>query len=402
VAKEMDVNIIKGSPIASIDREKKYVVDNKNKMHPYDHLIIAPTYQQYNTHDHEKDKILHWKNKQAMVSVIQNVRPQDVLVLLGNNPVVCEAAFALAEKGVKVYILTERKKWLENILDTTAAGLLEEIMLDADIEILQNEKISIVERQGSMQKLIFESGKHLICNAVISFEDEYPDLAIAKAAGLNIHGALEVNAFLQTSDPSIFALGEAAVFNAEDSYLPEAGIRQAQFLAQYFRGNYSQYYTRALPRYKWSIPAGSGTGEPDLKISVMGNAFPLTDEGYEEIVFLDGQKYIYKKCIIQNDRLTGAIFIGDHEEDSQYHALIEEGTELGELRSQLLRPGNAQMTAAGKIICSCNQVGEANIIAAIENGCKTIEALGLHTGAGTTCGSCKPELNEMLKRKAIL
>jgi ferredoxin-nitrate reductase len=113
---------------------------------------------------------------------------------------------------------------------------------------------------------------------------------------------------------------------------------------------------------------------------------------------LDKNRFFFKKCVIRNDRLMGIIFIGDDNEMKEYKVLIEQGTELGDKRNQLLRSGSKKAVMTGRMICSCNQVGEGNIEQAIKNGSDSLEAIMAATNAGTGCGSCKPELKELLKK----
>ncbi len=48
------------------------------------------------------------------------------------------------------------------------------------------------------------------------------------------------------------------------------------------------------------------------------------------------------------------------------------------------------------VICRCHKVTEEVIVKAIKNGCKTVEAVGEATKAGTGCGSCKSKIQELI------
>ena len=50
----------------------------------------------------------------------------------------------------------------------------------------------------------------------------------------------------------------------------------------------------------------------------------------------------------------------------------------------------------GATVCSCMSVGLNTLKAAIADGANSVEALGACTGAGTNCGSCRPELSALL------
>ena len=128
--------------------------------------------------------------------------------------------------------------------------------------------------------------------------------------------------------------------------------------------------------------------------------------GYEEVIFIDKAKRYYKKCLVKNDRLVGAILIGDKSEFLEYRDLISKGIELSEKRLQLLRSGKKAEAVIGKLICSCNNVGEGNLKEKINSGCEDFQRLCTATGAGSGCGSCRPEvrgiLEATLREKEIL
>jgi ferredoxin-nitrate reductase len=125
---------------------------------------------------------------------------------------------------------------------------------------------------------------------------------------------------------------------------------------------------------------------------------PHQATGYEEVIFIDRAKAYYKKCIIHQDRLVGAILMGDKSEFAEFKSLIENKTELSEKRMQLLRSGNPGKAVIGEVVCSCGNVGRGNLEAAIKNGCDDFKQLCQETGAGLGCGSCKPEVKSMLNK----
>ena len=116
--------------------------------------------------------------------------------------------------------------------------------------------------------------------------------------------------------------------------------------------------------------------------------------------FLDRTAPVYKKCVVRNDRLVGALLVGDSSEFVLLRDLIRSGEELGARRETLLR-GNSQASPhrGGKIVCSCASVDEATIGHACDVGATTVQKLMDATSAGTGCGSCRPEIASMLKAR---
>ena len=110
----------------------------------------------------------------------------------------------------------------------------------------------------------------------------------------------------------------------------------------------------------------------------------------------------YKKCIVKDDRLVGAVLVGDKSEFAEFKTLIESQVELSDRRMQLLRSGKKAEPVIGKLVCSCNQVGDGNLKNLIENGCTSLPVLCQTSGAGLGCGSCKPEIQRILKEAESL
>ena len=138
----------------------------------------------------------------------------------------------------------------------------------------------------------------------------------------------------------------------------------------------------------------------DLDLCSIGQInVPPNDDSYEEVIFSDMSERYYKKCIIHNDLLVGAILVGDKAEFAEFRSLIENRIELSDKRTELRDSSNKKEPVLGKLVCSCNNVGEGNLVAKIKGGCKDFRELCDTTGAGLGCGSCKPEVKAILNKQ---
>ena len=107
----------------------------------------------------------------------------------------------------------------------------------------------------------------------------------------------------------------------------------------------------------------------DLDLCSIGQInIPDNKEGYEEVIFQDITQGYYKKCIIYQDRMVGAVLVGDKAEFPEYKRLIESRIELSEKRTELLRNSTKKEPVIGKLICSCNNIGKGNLENAIAGG----------------------------------
>jgi len=221
-----------------------------------------------------------------------------------------------------------------------------------------------------------------------------PNIELAKQCGIECKRGVVVDEYLQTNDPSIFAIGEIAEFKGFLYGITAAAEQQAEIVARYLNGDISKYYSGSL---LMNILKIHGTD-----LCSLGEVECPDDSAYEEVVFIDKAKRYYKKCIIHHDRLIGAILIGDKSEFLEFRTLIENKIELSEKRLQLLRSGKATDPVIGKLVCSCNNVGEGNLINKIKEGCKDHLQLCQLTGAGMGCGSCRPEVKAILDHEVDL
>jgi ferredoxin-nitrate reductase len=140
----------------------------------------------------------------------------------------------------------------------------------------------------------------------------------------------------------------------------------------------------------------------DLNLCSFGEiSVPDNDPSYEEIIFTDISKRYYKKCIVKDDLLIGAVLVGDKNEFAEFKTLIESKIEMSDKRDTLLRGSSNAKPVSGRLVCSCSQVGVGNIQEEIANGCTNFTQLCNTTGAGLGCGSCKTEVREILNNAKV-
>jgi ferredoxin-nitrate reductase len=279
---------------------------------------------------------------------------------------------------------------MERQLDPLASELLYLELLDRGIEVYFNEEVQTFVGTDRVEGVRLNSGKCIACQVVVIAIGTVPNVELAREAGLICNRGVIVNDYLQTSDPAIFAAGEVAQWNGQMWGITLAAEQQAEVAARFIAGDISGPYRGSL--------AISLLKMEGLHLCSMGlTEVPANDGIYEEIIFVDKSKRYYKKCIVQGDKLVGAILIGDKNEFAEFRDLIANGTELSEKRLQLLRASKQVDPLEGKLVCSCNTVGQGNLERAIQVGCSDFQQLCQQTGAGTGCGSCRPEVRSILE-----
>ncbi|MFO7448085.1 MAG: molybdopterin-dependent oxidoreductase [Ignavibacteriaceae bacterium] len=390
---ESDSNIIlhKGISIYGIDREAKTVYDSEGNDHTYDKLIIC-TGSRPNTLKNIPlylEGVITIRTKEDADKLLPYVNEQSHIVVVGGGLLGLEMAGALIEKDVKVTLVHRTSRLMDKQLDITGSSLLHEMLSEMGINILYNEEVEMIYGRKHINGVKFKNGKYIECDAMVVAIGTTPNIELAKDAGLEYSRGVIVNNRMQTSDPNIFAVGEVAEYNGSLYGITASAEEQAEILAGYLSGDENIYYSGSV---MMNILKINGISLCSLGLSQI----PENKNGYEEIVFLDKAKKYYKKCIVHNDRLAGALLIGDSAEFIEFKNLIRDKIELSEKRLQLLRSSAVVEPAEGEIICSCNSVGRINLTNKIKNGCFELKELFSHTGAGMGCGSCRPEVKKIL------
>lgn len=390
---ELGVYLHTGVTIESIDRAAKTITDDRGQTHSYDVLLLTPGSRPFMPREYvtDLDGIFTMRTRHDADRLRALLEPGTPVVIVGGGVLGLELAVSLREIGAKVAVIQRENRLMRRQLDAVASELLHQELIDRGVEMRYEESIRYYIGEGHVEGLHLSSGQTIPAKAVVFAIGTTPNAELARAAGLPVNRGVVVNEYLQTADPNIFAAGEVAELNGQLWGITAAAEEQAEVIARYLNGDWLNYYTGSL---SMTILKMEG-----LQLCALGlNEVPAGSSGYEEVVFMDKARRYYKKCIIYQDRLVGAILMGDKTEFLEYKDLIHNKTELSDKRLALLRSGQTAKPVLGKLVCSCNGVGEGNLVEAVRAGVTEFGNLCQTTGAGTGCGSCKPEVKAILDR----
>ena len=388
-----NIKLHRGVSIEKIDKTGKSVTDSNGREHSYDVLLIATGSRAAMLRDVPSMKgIFTMRSRTDADDFKAHFDPaKGKVIIVGGGLLGIEMAASLCEAGVEVTIVQRISRLMDRQLDPLGSQLLHEELVSKGVDIYYNDEIERFLGDKELKGVRLKGGLTIDAQAIVIAIGTVPNIEIAKVAGIDCKRGVLVNEYLQTSDPNIFAAGEIAEFNGSLYGITAAAEQQAEIIARYLNGDIAKYYTGSL---HMNILKMHGTD-----LCSLGEVECPDDPTYEEVIFIDKAKRFYKKCIIHNDRLVGAILIGDKNEFLEYRNLIENKIELSEKRLQLLRCGNAPAQVIGKLVCSCNNVGEGNLRNKIKEGCRDHLQLCQLTGAGMGCGSCRPEVKDILEKE---
>lgn len=385
-----NIKLHKGVSIEKINREHKYVTDSNGNRTFYDVLILATgSRAAVPKNVPSLPGIFTMRSRVDADNFKAHVPKDGHVVIVGGGLLGLEMAASLREVGVRITIIQRVSRFLGRQLDPLGSQLLHEEMVDQQCDIYYDDEVQLFNGQSQLTGIRLKSGKQIDCDALIIAIGTAPNIELAKACGLTCQRGVLVNERLQTSDPNIFAIGEIAEFHGILYGITAAAEQQAEVVAKYLQGDVASLYSGSV---FMNIIKIHGFDLCSIGIPECPN-----DKEYEEIVFIDKAKRYYKKCIIHQDKLVGAILIGDKTEFREFRDLIANKIELNEKRLQLLRSGKKAEPVLGNLVCSCNNVGSGNLEKKIAEGCTNLKDLCTSTGAGTGCGSCRPEVQRILE-----
>ncbi|PTQ99210.1 ferredoxin-nitrate reductase [Mucilaginibacter yixingensis] len=384
------ISLLRGVSVEKVDRQKKQVTDSRGIVTPYDILIMATGSRSAMPKNVPLlPGIFSMRSRTDADSFKKHVPKNGHVVIVGGGLLGLEMAASLREIGMRITIIQRTSRFLNRQLDVLGSQLLHEEMVDQGCDIYYDDEVQLFYGRSKLTGIGLRSGRKIDCDAMIIAIGTTPNLELARDCGLEIKRGVVVNERLQTSDPDIYAIGEIAEFEGTLYGITAAAEQQAAVVAGFMNGDIGSYYKGSLFMNIIKIHG--------FDLCSIGLPECPDDPEYEEVVFIDKAKRYYKKCIIHQDKLVGTILIGDKGEFLEFKELIAKKTELSEKRLQLLRSGNKADPVLGKLVCSCNNVGSENIGKKVAEGCHSMADLCAATGAGTGCGSCRPEVKRLLE-----
>jgi nitrite reductase (NADH) large subunit len=316
--------------------------------------------------------------------------------VIGGGLLGLEAARGLLTHGVEVTVLEAAPQLMMAQLDAESGRMLKATMEGMGVRVLL-EKITarIAAENGRITHLLMKDGSRVDTDMVVVSAGIRPIVEVAQTSGLTVDKAVLVDDQMRTSDPDVFALGECVQHRGKIYGLVDPIWEQANVLADVLTGKNPR---AAYPGSK----LGTKLKVMGVELASMGETKPASETD-EVVVYREEKRGIYKKVILRDEKLAGAILLGDASMSSTLMQMFLSGTKVPERRADLLFEAPEEKSLLQVLdlpdsvqVCNCNGVSKRQIVDAIKSGCGSVAKVGACTKAGTGCQSCKGVIAQLV------
>lgn len=387
-----------------IDRTAKAVYAPGGIAEPYDKLVIAtgsrpfiPTMDGVWSPDSTlKPGVFVFRTLDDCEAIMHYAATSRRAAVIGGGLLGLEAARGLVHLGLEVDVIHLASFLMESQLDLHAGELLQSTLEATGARFHLERATRTVLGDDKVTGLAFRDGSTLDCDMVVISTGIVPNVELAKTAGLTVQRAIVVNNDMSCrNDPDIYALGECIEHRGRTYGLVSPIWEQARVLADVLTGRdpHAAYHgTRVSTKLKVM----------GVELTVMGEKDSLA--GDEIVEYNEPRRGVYKKVIIRENQVAGAIMLGDGTTAPRVQQLFDRAGAIPENRAALLFSIAGEETGLDVAglpdetqICNCNGVTKGKLVAAVHSGLRSLKMLCDGTRAGTGCGSCKPQVQAILE-----
>ncbi|WP_199615325.1 nitrite reductase large subunit NirB [Paenibacillus alkalitolerans] len=322
-------------------------------------------------------------------------------VVIGGGLLGLEAARGLLNLGMKVDVVHIMDSLMERQLDPTASKMLKEALEKQGMNFLLEKQTAEILGEDRAVGLKFKDGTWTTADLVVMAVGIRPNVQLAKAAGIEVVQGITVNDWLETSAPDVYAVGECAQHRGVAYGLVAPLYEQGAVLAKRLAEVDTAPYEGSVVYTKLKV---SG-------VDVFSGGQFMESEDTKAIRVHDDWSGIYKKVLVRDNKVVGAVLFGETSESTRLMQLIKSQADITkmEITALLKESGEAGASGGGTeavvasmaddaIICGCNGVSKGTICSAIkECGLTTVEGVRDQTTASRSCGGCKPLVAALLK-----
>ncbi|MCW8962918.1 MAG: nitrite reductase large subunit NirB [Gammaproteobacteria bacterium] len=390
---ENNITLHSGDLVTRIDRVNQKVVTESGSEASYDRLLLATGSNPFiiPIPGADLDGVIGFRDIADVDTMLATAKDYKNAVVIGGGLLGLEAANGLMKNGMDVTVVHLLDSLMERQLDKPASALLKSSLEERGLTFLMEAQTASIEGDGRVSSVKFADGSEVEADLVVMAVGIRPNMTLAQEAGIYCDRGIVVNDTMQTYDPKVYAVGECVQHRDICYGLVAPLFDQAKVAANHLARIGSKRYEGSVMSTKLKV-----TG-----IDLFSAGEFNEEEGDEAMVLQDPASNTYKKLVIRDNRIKGAVMYGDTIDGTWYFQLMREGTDITSFRKSILfgqhdlgDAGHGDETRVAAMsddaeICGCNGVCKGEIVDAIvKKGLFTLDDVRAHTKASSSCGSC--------------
>jgi nitrite reductase (NADH) large subunit len=397
--KENNITLYTGQTVVAIDRDAKRIHTDLDVVVSYDVLVLATGSLPFMLPlpGADKEGVIAFRDIKDCETMIKTAKNYKNAVVIGGGLLGIEAARGLINLNMNVKVVHIFKYLMERQLDETAAKMLQAELEAQGMEFLLEKQSDTILGDERVTGISFKDGTHAEADLIVMAVGIRPNVELAKQAGIEVNRGIVCNDFMQTSDNSIFTVGECAEHRGMVYGLVAPLWDQGAVLAKHLAGAETEGYQGSVLSTKLKV---SG-------VNVFSAGRFIEEPGTKSLKVQDEIDGIYKKVVFENGKVIGAVLFGDTSDGTKLFSLIRKEEDFSGREKEVLFGASASGTgtvdlisaiSGDEIVCGCNGVTKDTIIDSIkEKGCVSVAEIKACTKASGSCGGCKPLVEGILQ-----
>ncbi|WP_261304775.1 nitrite reductase large subunit NirB [Paenibacillus andongensis] len=385
--------------ITDIDTAAQTVTSDKGLTVSYDKLILATGSNPFMIPmpGADKEGVMAYRTIRDCEIMIESAKKYKKAIVIGGGLLGLEAARGFLNLGMKVDVVHIVDTIMERQLDRTASKMLQAALEEQGINFLLEKQSAEIVGDKRVTGLKFKDGTVAEADLIVMAVGIRPNVELAKKAGVECNPGIVVNDYLQTNVPNVYAVGECAMHRGIAYGLVAPLYEQGAVLAKHLAGVETGPYEGSILYTKLKV-----SGVDVFSGGQFGDA-----EGTKAIRIHDEFTGVYKKVVIKDNKIIGAVLFGDTADGTRLMQMIREETDVSGMgKTAILTDASGGTGGASSgvadmkddaIICGCNGVTKGTICSAIKDqGLTTVDEVKNCTTASRSCGGCKPLVSDLL------
>jgi nitrite reductase (NADH) large subunit len=332
-----DLSLHLSSKVDKVDAAGKKVLVGDD-WHTYDKLILAngsraflPPFEGL-----PKANVFTLRTLEDAKRIREAAAEAKRVVVIGGGLLGLETARALATgfPGLDITILEYAEHLLMRQLDHEGAEILQDWIADAGTKVVTRAETEELLGDGDKAAAVkLKDGRVVECDMVIVSAGARSDLGLAKEAGLSVSRGVIVDSSLRTSDQDVFAVGDVAEYEGKVWGMIPPALDQARVAAKKVLGLESSDYAGTVPSNTLKV-----MGIDLTSIGTVRSEHEIPDKGFEEIKAITPDRKVYKKFVLRDGVMIGAILLGTKKGTGKVAKMIKDGSPVGDMRDRLSDP----------------------------------------------------------------